>query len=122
MAFVENFDSIKEKAAEIATSAAKKTKQLAEISKANIAIYSLEDKIKKAEIELGKLYYRDYAVEEEHDMAEYLPWCQKIDDAKRTIADLRDRIESLKSGNIVETEVEIQVVDEDDLQLVGDEE
>ena len=58
MAFTDSFDSFKEKAAEVAVSAAKKTKQLAEISKANIAIYSLEDKIKKAETELGKLYYR----------------------------------------------------------------
>ena len=99
MAFTDSFDSIKEKAAEVAISAAKKTKQLAEISKANIAIYSLEDKIKKAEAELGKLYYRDYAVDEEHDVAEYLPWCKKIDEAKRSIADLRDYIEELKSGH-----------------------
>ena len=121
MAFVENFDSIKEKAAEVAISAAKKTKQLAEISKANIAIYSLEDKIKKAEIELGKLYYRDYAVEEERDMAEYLPWCKRIDDAKRAIADLRDHIENLKNGKAVEADADIQVIDEDDFQEVHDE-
>ena len=111
MAFTENFDTIKEKAAEVAMSAAKKTKQLAEISKANIAIYSLEDKIKKAETELGKLYYRDYAVEEERDIAEYLPWCKKIDEAKRSIADLRDYIEELKNGS-----------NEDDLIVVDFEE
>ena len=96
MAIFDNLDNIKEKATEVAMSAAKKTKQLAEISKANIEIYALEDKIKKAQLELGRLYYRDYAVDEERDEAEYLPWCQKIDDAKRTIAELRDRIEDLK--------------------------
>lgn len=112
MAFTDSFDNIKEKAAEVAMTAAKKTKQLAEISKASIAIYSLEDKIKKAEIELGKLYYRDYAVEEERDLAEYLPWCRKIDEAKRSIADLRDYIEALKNQQeedaiIVEFEEEV---------------
>lgn len=112
MAFAENFDSIKEKAAEVAMSAAKKTKQLAEISKANIAIYSLEDKIKKAELELGKLYYRDYAVDEERDIAEYLPWCKKIDEAKRSIADLRDRIEELKNGKTDEDVIDVNFGEE----------
>lgn len=96
MAFSDNFDSIKEKAVDAAAAAAKKTRQLAEIAKANVAIYAQEEKIKKAELELGKLYYRDYAVEEERDIAEYLPWCKRIDEAKRTIADLRDHIEDLK--------------------------
>ena len=112
MTFTENFDSIKEKAAEVAMSAAKKTKQLAEISKANIAIYSLEDKIKKAELELGKLYYRDYAVEEERDIAEYLPWCKKIDEAKRSIADLRDHIEELKNGKSDEDVIDVDFEEE----------
>lgn len=98
MAILDNLENMKEKAAEVAMTAAKKTKQLAEISKANIAIYSLEDKIKKAQLELGKLFYRDYAVDEERDEAEYMPLCKKIDEAKRSIADLRDYIEDLKNG------------------------
>ena len=75
---------------------------------------SEEDKIKKAEAELGKLYYRDYAVGEEMDTAEYLPWCQKIDESKQTIADLRDYIEELKMEQ-VEMEVEdvAEVTEED---------
>ena len=88
MAFFDSIDSIREKAAEAAQTAAKKTKKLAEIAKANVSIYSEEDKIKKAQQELGKLYYRDYVVGEEMDEAEYLPWCQQIDEAKQTIADL----------------------------------
>ena len=82
MAFFDSIDSIREKAAEAAQAAAKKTKKLAEIAKANVSIYSEEDKIKKAQQELGKLYYRDYVVGEEMDEAEYLPWCQQIDEAK----------------------------------------
>ena len=74
---------------------------MAEIAKANVSIYAEEDKIKKAEAELGKLYYRDYAVGEEMDTAEYLPWCQKIDESKQTIADLRDYIDELKAEQVV---------------------
>lgn len=100
MAFFENIDTIREKAAEAAQTAAKKTKKLAEIAKANVSIYSEEDKIKKAQQELGKLYYRDYVVGEDLDEAEYLPWCQQIDEAKQTIADLRDYIEDLKAEHV----------------------
>ena len=114
MAFLDSIEALKGKAAEAAMIAAKKTKQLAEIAKANVSIYGEEDKIKKAEAELGKLYYRDYAVGEEMDTAEYLPWCQKIDDAKQTIADLRDYIEELKSDGPVEPEENvIEIVDEE---------
>ena len=73
MRFSENFEAAKNMAVEAAQTAAAKAKELAAIAKANISIYAEEDKVKKAEIELGKLYYRDYAVGEEMDSAEYLP-------------------------------------------------
>lgn len=106
MAFMDSIDSIREKATEAAQAAAKKTKKLAEIAKANLSIYQEEDKIKKAQTELGKLYYRDYVVGEEMDSAEYLPWCQKIDESKQTIADLRDYIDELKAEQVVEEDQE----------------
>ena len=114
MAILDNLDAIKDKATEVASTAVKKTKKLALISKTNIAILSLEDKIKKAYKELGKLYYRDYAVDEERDEAEYLPWCMKIDEAKQTIADLRDYIEQLKNDEdpIVTVEEDLEEVDD----------
>ena len=86
MRFSENFEAAKNMAVEAAQTAAAKAKELAAIAKANISIYAEEDKVKKAEIELGKLYYRDYAVGEELDTAEYLPWCQKIDEPAETEA------------------------------------
>ena len=113
MAFFDNISSLRDKASEAAQAAAKKTKKLAEIAKANVSIYGEEDKIKKAEAELGKLYYRDYAVGEEMDTAEYLPWCQKIDEAKQTIADLRDYIEELKAEQVaMEIDEDEDIVDE----------
>lgn len=90
MRFSENFEAAKNMAVEAAQTAAAKAKELAAIAKANISIYAEEDKVKKAEIELGKLYYRDYAVGEELDTAEYLPWCQKIDESKKAIAELKE--------------------------------
>ena len=65
MRFSENFEAAKNIAVEAAQTAAAKAKELAAVAKANISIYAEEDKVKKAEIELGKLYYRDYAVGEE---------------------------------------------------------
>lgn len=113
MAIKESFDSLYEKATEAAQYAAKKTKKLAEIAKANLSIYAEEDKIKKAQLELGKLYYRDYVLGEEQDEAEYLPWCQKIDESKQTIADMRDYIDELKSGRVEITEDDVVVVSEE---------
>jgi len=97
MNFSETYETAKAFAVETAHEAAKKTKQLAAIAKANLSIYAEEDKIKKAQLQLGKLYYRDYAVGEEMDNAEYLPWCQKIDESKKLIAELKDYIDKLKA-------------------------
>ena len=97
MNFSENLETAKNIAVEAAQAAARKAKQLAAIAKANVAIYAEEDKVRKAERELGKLYYRDYAVGEEQDSAEYLPWCQKIDESKQTIAALQEQIAQLRA-------------------------
>lgn len=109
----ESLDSLYGIASDAAQAAARKTKQLAEIAKANLSIYAEEDKIKKAQVELGKLYYRDYVLGEEQDEAEYLPWCQKIDESKQTIADMRDYIDELKSGRVEITEDDVVVVAEE---------
>lgn len=114
MRFTENFEAAKSIAREAAQTAAAKAKELAAIAKANISIYAEEDKVRKAEIELGKLYYRDYAVGEEPDTAEYLPWCQKIDESKKAIAELRDYIASLHA----EEDTEPQSAEEADFELV----
>lgn len=120
MAFMDSIDGIREKATEAAQVAAKKTKKLAEIAKANLSIYQEEDKIKKAQTELGKLYYRDYVVGEEMDSAEYLPWCQKIDESKKAIADLKDYIASLRTEE-EPAETEDAPTDDDFEIVVADE-
>lgn len=120
MRFSENFEAAKNMAVEAAQTAAAKAKELAAVAKANISIYAEEDKVKKAEIELGKLYYRDYAVGEELDTAEYLPWCQKIDESKKAIAELKDFIASLREDE-VPAETEAAPTDDDFEIVVADE-
>ena len=104
MNFTENLEHAKNFAIETAMAAKDKAVQLASIAKANIAIYAEEDKIRKAQQQLGQLYYRDYAVGEEMDSAEYLPWCHKIDESNALIAELRDRIEQLRASEETEAE------------------
>ena len=106
MNFSENLKNAKNFAIETALAAKDKATQLAAIAKANIAIYAEEDKIKKAQQQLGQLYYRDYAVGEEMDSAEYLPWCSKIDESNAIIAELRDRIAVLRARDAAEEAVE----------------
>ena len=100
----ENFESVKNFAMGAAQTATQKAKVLAAVAKANVSIYAEEDKIRKAEAQLGKLYYRDYAVGEEMDTAEYLPWCQKIDESKKLIAELKDYIDDVKATDEVPAE------------------
>ena len=106
MGFNESFEAAKNFAVSAAQTAAQKAKVLAAIAKTNVSIYAEEDKIKKAEAQLGKLYYRDYAVGEEQDSAEYLPWCQKIDESKQVIAKLQDEIAQLRAQEEAEAAAE----------------
>ena len=108
MNFTENLENAKNFAVETALAAKDKAVQLAAIAKANIAIYAEEDKIKKAEQQLGQLYYRDYAVGEEMDSAEYLPWCNKIDESNKLIAELRERIEQLRANEKEDEPIEAE--------------
>lgn len=93
------FDEFKELALDTAAIAAQKTKDLAAIGKAKVSIQIEKDKIRKAYTELGKLYYRDYVLNEEMDDAEYLPWCDKITECKAVIEDLKALITDIKASD-----------------------
>ena len=115
MSFNEYFETIKGMAVEGAQTAVKKTKQIASIAKANLDIRSEEEKIKKAQIELGKLYYKDYIVGEEPDPAEYNPWCEKISESKIAIEDLKIAIDDLRNAGADESDDDfvVEVTEED---------
>ncbi len=99
MAFSDSFDAIKGYAANAAQVAAKKTKMLAVIAKANVAILAEEDKVKKAQMELGKVYYKNFILDEEPDQAEFLPWCDKITESLKLIDNLKLEIELARKEN-----------------------
>ena len=102
MALNESIGAFVAKANEVAQAAAKKAKDVTGIAKAKVAILTEEDKIKKAQVELGKLYYRDFAEGTTPDAQEYLPWCDKITESKTTIEELKAKIEELRATGAVD--------------------
>ena len=97
MALNEKFSAFMAKASDVAQAAAKKANEVAAIAKAKASILAEEDKIKKAQLELGKLYYADFSAGETPDAAQYLPWCDKITASKAQIEVLKAQIEELKA-------------------------
>ena len=66
MAF--SFDDLREKVTDLAQSGVAKSKQLAEIAKLKTSNMGEEDTIKKAYLELGRLYYAERAPPREGPM------------------------------------------------------
>ena len=98
MAWNESLEALKGLVAEAAQAAARVTKSAASVTKSNISILTEQDKQKKAYLELGKLYYRDFITGEEPDDAEYLPLCEAITEAAKNIEALRGELEEAKAA------------------------
>ena len=104
-----DFDSLKDKAKDLAQTGVSKSKQLGEIAKLNLANVAEEDSIKKAYIEIGKLYYAERGMAPE---PAYAALCEKITAAKVNIEENKNKVEELKaSGHVTEAEVETLVED-----------
>lgn len=99
MAFSDRFESLKGFAANASQSAAKRSRKLATMAKANIAIQQEEVKVKKAQYELGKVFYKNFISGEDADMSEYLPLCEKITTSLNIIEGLKAEIEQAKAGD-----------------------
>lgn len=89
------FDNLKEKATDLAQSGVAKSKQLAEIAKLKTANMGEEDTIKKAYVEIGKLYYAEKGHAPE---GAYAAACEKITASKAAIEANNDRIAELKEA------------------------
>ena len=98
MAWNDSLEALKGLVAEAAQAAARVTKGAAAVTKSNINILTEQDKQKKAYMELGKLYYRDFITGEEPDDAEYLPLCDAITEAAKNIEVLRGELEEAKAA------------------------
>ena len=90
----DTFDSLKDRATDLAQAGVAKSKVLAEIAKLKAANMSEEDAIKKAYIELGKLYYAERGAAPE---AAYVSGCERIAASKAAIEANNARIAELKT-------------------------
>ena len=101
------FDNLKDKAVDLAQAGVAKSKQLGEIAKLYVSNVGEEDAIKKAYIEIGKLYYAERGMAPE---AAYAALCGKITAAKKNIEDNKSRSEELKrEGDITDDDVAMVV-------------
>jgi len=107
------FDNLKEKATDLAQAGVAQSKRLGEIAKLKTANMGEEDTIKKAYVEIGKLYYAEMGHAPD---GAYAAACEKITAAKAAIEANNERIAELKqSGDdaeIVEEDVVAEVKEE----------
>jgi len=99
----------------------KKAESLSGLAKANVAIYQEEDKIKKAEAELGRLYYSDYISGNEADAAAYQEICDRITASRVLVEGLRAEVSDLKAKDQGEIIVEEDEITDADFVIPGEE-
>ena len=87
------FDNFKEKATDLVQAGAAQSKRLAEIAKLKTANMAEEDAIKKAYLELGKLYYAEKGATPD---AAYAASCEKITASRAAIETNNERLSELK--------------------------
>ena len=93
MAFL---DELRDRAMDLGRAGVAKSKQLAEITRLSLNNASEEDAIKKAYVEIGKLYYAERGMAPE---AAYVSLCEKITAAKINIEENKARIAEIKAAN-----------------------
>ena len=97
------FEDIIERVSDLAQAGAAKAKEIAEITKLRVNNAGEEDTIRKAYIEIGKLYYKERVMAPD---APFAPLCAKITAAKEKISANNQRISDIKAaGNIKEEDI-----------------
>ena len=89
------FDELKSRAVDLAQTGAAKSKQVAELAKLNLNNASEEDAMKKAYVEIGKIFYE---VSAGVAGAEYAELFEKVTTAKINIEENKSRIAELKTA------------------------
>ena len=106
MDFKDTFDTLKDKATDLAQAGVAQSKRLAEIAKLKTANMGEEDAIKKAYIEIGKLYYAEQGASPDGAFAAA---CERVTASKAAIEANNDRIAELKQPGDPEPEVEAEI-------------
>ena len=89
----DTFDSLKDRATDLAQAGVAQSKRLAEIAKLKMANMSEEDAIKRAYLEIGKLYYAERGTAPE---GAYAAACERITAARAAIETNKERMAQLK--------------------------
>lgn len=95
-------NDLQERATDLAQSVVATSKRLAEIAKLKASNMAEEDTIKKAYVELGKLYYAEHGATPD---GAYAAACEKITAARAAIETNNDRIAELKATAEAEGEI-----------------
>ena len=95
-------NDLQERATDLAQTVVATSKRLAEIAKLKASNMAEEDTIKKAYVELGKLYYAEHGATPD---GAYAAACEKITAARAAIETNNDRIAQLKATAEAEGEV-----------------
>lgn len=93
MDFMDTLDTLKDRAVDLAQAGVAQSKRLAEIAKLKMANVSEEDTIKRAYIEIGKLYYAEQGAAPD---GAYAAACERITAARAAIETNKERIAELK--------------------------
>lgn len=96
-----SFDELKARALDLAQAGAAKAKELTDIAKLNIANSSEEETIRKAYIDLGKLYYAERGMAPE---GAYVALCEKITAAKQRIEENKAKIAEMRESGTVNSD------------------
>ena len=96
-----DFENIMGRVTDLAQAGAAKAKELAEIAKLKVGNAAEEDTIRKAYIEIGKLYYAERGMAPE---APYAALCEKINASKEKIEYNKQKIADIKVANNISDE------------------
>ena len=106
MDFKSTFENLRDRATDLAQAGVAQSKRLAEIAKLKMANMAEEDAIKKAYIEIGKLYYAEQGASPDGAFAAA---CERVTASKAAIEANNDRIAELKQPGDPEPEVEAEI-------------
>ena len=105
MDFRSTFENLKDKATDLAQAGVAQSKRLAEIAKLKMSNMAEEDAVKKAYLEIGKLYYAEQGATPD---GAYAAACEKITASKAVIETNNERIAELKQPGDPEPEIEVK--------------
>lgn len=89
------FENITKKVTETAKAAAKKSGDIVEVTKLNVAIGAEEDKIEKGYIDIGRIIYEAFDGGAVFD-ASVTECCEKISEYRKNIEEMKQKILELK--------------------------